>query len=534
MGFRPGHSHSPVIFVDPEVNPFSNLTNDNDDSTLLVDIATGQSSEAGFTQQGALAEQYRPGNIVDGTYRLNEKLGAGGMGVVFSCTHLGLHKDYAIKLLSGRGVTVDMWHRFQKEAKVLAKLNAPGIVSVHNMGVHEGKVPYLIMDLLSGESMSDVIRKSGPLPVKTALRLFVQIAYAMVTAHVQGIVHRDIKPANLMVVRNQAGKIESIKIVDFGIARWSKQGMAVQSETAVGTAVGTPFYMSPEQCQGGQIDLRSDIYSLGCTMFEALTGAPPFRGDNAFQTFMMHQSQLPPKLGQRLSRDLFPPALERVLDKMLAKNPEDRFQSAQEIARELTEIRRSMSDDGASSTAPYNTQKMHQQSQTEEAEVAEETHGDQMPIKALGIAAAVLIVVVLGALGVISLLGQDKHASKGFTLSEDPLGDDPIAAGIRPKFERLKVAPKTINHFLHYKAMEASDEQEQANDSLKKTFAERTRIHKMFFDKILTHSNFRLIILSAILHSAIKNRKSPLAPYQNSLVPLLFIKFIAFAKCPNT
>jgi serine/threonine protein kinase len=477
---------------------------DGDESTLLVDIASGQNL-SGFAQQGALAEQFRPGEIIDGTYRLNEKLGAGGMGVVFSCTHLGLQKDYAIKLLSGRGVTVDMWHRFQKEAKVLARLNAHGIVAVHNMGVHEGKVPYLIMDLLSSESMSEVIRKSGPLPVKTNLRLFIQVAYALVAAHVQGIVHRDIKPANLMVVRNQGGKIESIKIVDFGIARWSKQGLGAQSETAVGTAVGTPFYMSPEQCQGSQIDLRSDIYSLGCTMFEALTGAPPFRGENAFQTFMMHQSQTPPKLGQRLPRDTFPPALERILDKMLAKNPADRYQSAEEIARELTDVRRSMSEDANSRTAPYDTQRLDNRIDSREAESEAEASAPQIPVKILCAAAAICVFIAVASLGVISLLGQNRHMAgapsegvketqasikKESIFNADPLGDDPISTSIRLKFERLKVNSTRIDHFIHYKLADADEDQDKATAKLEQTIAERLAKHKMWFDRKLHAYDF--------------------------------------------
>ena len=480
---------------------------------MLVDIASGQTSDKVFAQPGALAQQYRPGEVIDGTYKLIEKLGAGGMGVVFSCTHLGLDKDYAIKLLSGRGVTVDMWNRFQKEAKVLARLNAPGIVAVHNMGIHDGKVPYLIMDLLSGESLSDVIRKSGPPPVKTTLRVFIQIAYAMVTAHVQGIVHRDIKPANLMVVRNQAGKIESIKIVDFGIARWSKQGIAIQSETAAGTAVGTPFYMSPEQCQGEQIDSRSDIYSLGCTMFEALTGAPPFRGDNAFQTFMMHQSQPAPKLGQRLSRDSFPPALERVLDKMLAKDPADRYQSAEEIARALTEVRRSMSDDGPGRTAAYDTQKILDRSestdghQSAEEEEVEEPATGQIPVKALGIAAAICIFIAVAALGIVSMLGPDKRSAahivdtaketsaqikKNHLYNDADEGEDPISTSIRVKFDRLKVNYDTATHFVHYKLADADEDQSQSAIALEKAITERIARKKMFFDAGSNSYNFPL------------------------------------------
>ncbi|MBA4079591.1 MAG: hypothetical protein C0508_31485, partial [Cyanobacteria bacterium PR.023] len=241
---------------------------------------------------------FRPGMVIDQSYRLNKVIGQGAMGVVFSCTHLVLQKDYALKFLLASDLSSEAWSRFQVEAKALARLNHRGIVGIHNMGVHHGRAqgddiecdtPYYVMDLLSGENLDDLLRKSGPLTLKQALDYFIQVADALHSAHAQGIVHRDIKPSNLMLLRDKNEHITQIKVVDFGIARVNRSGHGSQSQTATGLVFGTPYYMSPEQCRGERVDQRADIYSFGCTLFEALTGEPPFKGNNAFQTFMMHQ-----------------------------------------------------------------------------------------------------------------------------------------------------------------------------------------------------------------------------------------------------
>ncbi|MBU6450621.1 MAG: serine/threonine protein kinase [Cyanobacteria bacterium REEB67] len=301
----------------------------------LTDSARGEPGQFASSQQNI---SYRPGDVIDGHYELTAELGSGGMGSVYACRHVVLDKEYAIKLLSGRKVTPELWTRFQKEAKVLARLDHPGIVKIHNMGVDGGLTPYYVMDLLSGESLADLIKRTKYLPVPQALSFFIQVAGALSSAHAKGIIHRDIKPSNLMVIRDSQNKIARIKIVDFGIARWSKQAAGAQSQTATGVSVGTPFYMSPEQCQGVSVDERSDIYSLGCALFQALTGEPPFRGDNAFQTFMMHQNETPPRLKSRRPGGDFPPELEMAIEKMLRKNPDARYQTMLQVEQILQAI----------------------------------------------------------------------------------------------------------------------------------------------------------------------------------------------------
>jgi serine/threonine protein kinase len=295
--------------------------------------------------RGRTVTVFKPGLIVDQTYQLIDEIGQGAMGVVFSCTHLVLQKDYALKLLLANELSSEAWGRFQIEAKVLAKLNHPGIVGIHNMGIHHGlddKTPYYVMDLLSGENLNDLIRKSGPLPVSDALSYFMQVANALQSAHAQGVVHRDIKPSNLMLVRDQSNRVAQLKIVDFGIARVNQSGHGAQSQTATGVIIGTPFYMSPEQCRGERVDERSDIYSFGCTLFEALTGEPPFRGGNAFQTFMMHQTDTAPTLtskrNEQASSEEFSAGLEALVEKALQKNVAERYQSMSQLLHDLERV----------------------------------------------------------------------------------------------------------------------------------------------------------------------------------------------------
>lgn len=304
------------------------MAEDDDDLTLLTqpDGAAPTSSEL----------NYLPGDIVDSSYQLRKLLGRGGMGVVFAAYHTGLKRDYALKILANRGVDAESWSRFQVEAKALARLAHPSIVGIHNMGVDKGRYPYYVMDLLPGENLGEAIHNQGRLSEPLVISLFIDIADALKSAHAKGIIHRDLKPSNLMVLRDPDRQITGLKLVDFGIARLSRTGLDKQSQTATGAVFGTPFYMSPEQCQGERVDERSDIYSLGCTIFEALSGRPPFVGENAFSTFMMHQTAPIPRLnedGETLSE------LDTFMTRMLAKKPSERFQTMEQVEHALMRIK---------------------------------------------------------------------------------------------------------------------------------------------------------------------------------------------------
>lgn len=298
-----------------------------------------------FCRTSGTSRTFVAGEIIDNTYRLLEPIGRGGMGVVFSCYHIILQRSYAIKILSGDNLKGEHWARFKQEAQTLARLNHPGIVSIHNMGVCDGQWPYFVMELLTSETLADQIGRLGRLTTSQALPLFIKVADALVQSHSQGIVHRDIKPANLMLVKDQSGAIINIKIVDFGIARVVGNDQVAQSQTATGMIFGTPYYMSPEQCSGLKVDHRSDIYSYGCALYETLTGRPPYVGTNAFETFLLHQTA-PIILGT------LDPRLSVIMERLLAKDPIDRYQNMADVCRDLKRVLRGPGTASSAALAP--------------------------------------------------------------------------------------------------------------------------------------------------------------------------------------
>ncbi len=306
------------------------------DSTKL----SGQAQTASLPMGRGMTKVYSTGDIVDNSYRLLSLLGTGGMGVVFHCQHLILGKEYALKLLAADKLSAESWSRFQSEAKALARLHHPGVVGIHNMGIDAQECPYYVMDLLEGESLSQIVKDNRRLPVSRALPIFIQLADALDSAHQQGIIHRDIKPSNVMVLQEKNS--DKVKLVDFGIARLSNRGVGnafdSQNKTAAGTVFGTPYYMSPEQSLGKPVDHRSDIYSLGCALFEALTGVPPFCGGNAFETILMHQTNEAPSLNSVYPQGKFSSSLETAVAKMLRKDVEERYQSMKQVAHDLSRI----------------------------------------------------------------------------------------------------------------------------------------------------------------------------------------------------
>lgn len=282
------------------------------------------------------AREFQAGDIVGGTYEVRDFIGAGGMGNVYRVRHTIMQTEYALKTLSTDKVTETAWRRFQNEAQAIARMNHPNIVGIYNLGLEQGRLPYYVMDLLKGQTLAELIETNGPLEPIRAIEIFLDVSAGLSYAHKKGIIHRDIKPANVVILETPGADSGKIKIVDFGIAKLS--GAADQDRqnlTNVGEICGSPLYMSPEQCEGAKIDARSDIYSLGCTLFEALTGSPPFRGRNALETMMMHQNNTPPPLNAVYSGRNFPAYLDRMLAELLAKRPMDRPQNMDAVHQNL-------------------------------------------------------------------------------------------------------------------------------------------------------------------------------------------------------
>lgn len=272
------------------------------------------------------------GRTLADRYHLTEIIGKGGMGVVYLARHEMMDRLVALKMLQTELTQDEMSvKRFQQEAKAASHLNHPHLITLHDFGILPTGQPFLVMEYLQGVSLLDVLRSEGPLEPKRAVKIFSEVADGLYHAHKVGILHRDLKPSNIILINNQ-GDRDFVKIVDFGLAKlmpWS--GKESQHLTKTGEVFGSPIYMSPEQCMGKQLWPTSDIYSLGITLFEALTGKPPFRGANSIQTASKHMTEAPPKLVD-IRPDLpLPEGLERVVQKCLNKNPDDRFQDMAEF-----------------------------------------------------------------------------------------------------------------------------------------------------------------------------------------------------------
>ena len=250
-------------------------------------------------------KQLKPGDFI-GSFQIIELIGRGAMGKVYRARHKILAGEYAIKTLNARHLSENDWKRFKNEGLAISKMVHPNIVTIYDMGLHEGFLPYYAMEFLEGTNLIDILQEHGPSPMQQAIPLFVEACDGIGYAHSKGIVHRDIKPGNLVLMSNPSKAGARIKIVDFGVAKLSGLVCDSQDLTAAGEIFGSPLYMSPEQTQGARVDARSDVYSLACTMFQMLTGVPPFKGKSAMDTMLMHQTAQAPTLREASGGKNFP------------------------------------------------------------------------------------------------------------------------------------------------------------------------------------------------------------------------------------
>jgi serine/threonine-protein kinase len=261
---------------------------------------------------------------------LQKFVGGGGMGAVFRAWDTDLHRTVAVKVLSLRQASdSEGQRRFQIEARSAARLDHPNIGRVHYVGEDRG-VQYIVFEYIDGTNLRDLVYGNGPLPIGDALNVTMQITAALAHAWEREVVHRDIKPSNIIIAHDGLAKL-----VDMGLARLEHLERAEHDETATGVTLGTFDYISPEQARSPRdADIRSDIYSLGCTLFFMLTGRPPFPEGTVVQKLLAHQSDLPPDV--REVRPDVPDALAAVLSTMLAKRPEDRFETPLDLSAALT------------------------------------------------------------------------------------------------------------------------------------------------------------------------------------------------------
>jgi len=275
--------------------------------------------------------------VVIGSYRLLEKVGEGGMGIVWTAEHTLLGRRAAIKLLHQTFSNNEpIVQRFFNEAKVVATIADPGIVQIFDFGIHSDGSPYIVMELLDGEALDARLRRLRGLPPADALRFVKQVAISLQAAHDKGVIHRDLKPGNLFVARDPAiPGGERVKVLDFGIAKLNHGGG--EHRTKTGTVIGTPAYMSPEQCRGlASIDHRSDIYSLGAVLFRLVTGRMPFRGEGEGDVIIAHVRERPP-VPSSIARGV-PARLDALILRCLEKDPALRYQTMAELAAALDDV----------------------------------------------------------------------------------------------------------------------------------------------------------------------------------------------------
>ncbi len=246
------------------------------------------------------------------------------MGIVYQGIHIRLEQTVAIKDLSPELASdPDMRSRFIREAKIQARLNHPNVVNVHNLLEHEGRL-LLVMEFVEGQTLDKIIQERGALPSEEAVRIAKQVLDALAFMHSKGVIHRDLKPGNIIITPE--GRV---KVTDFGIAKATTE----QSHTRAGTRLGTLWYMSPEQVKGKPVDARSDLYAMGVTLFQMVTGKLPFFGNSDFEIMKAH-TETPPPNPKKIKKDV-PKPLSGIILKLLEKDPEKRFQTADEVLKAL-------------------------------------------------------------------------------------------------------------------------------------------------------------------------------------------------------
>jgi serine/threonine protein kinase len=275
------------------------------------------------------------GSLFVGKYRIERKLGQGGMGAVYAATHELLHQRVAIKVLSP-GVVADgeVVTRFLNEARSAARIVSDHVVRVTDVATLESGVPYMVLELLHGSDLSQVVEQRGPLPVPQAVDWLLQACAGVAKAHALGIVHRDLKPSNLFLAQRDDGTT-IVKVLDFGISKSTNPAMAAGGAvTATGSMLGSPYYMAPEQVRNSKrVDARADIWAMGIIAYELLTANRPFGGEALGEIFLAIVEQPLPSIAA--SRGDVPAGLEKALQRCLMRNPAERFASIAELARAI-------------------------------------------------------------------------------------------------------------------------------------------------------------------------------------------------------
>ena len=372
-----------------------------------------------------------PGAVIGGTYKIIEMIGSGGMGEVYLAQHLTLNKTCALKLIPPDQVTEMSWQRFQSEAKLIAGLDHINLVKVSDLGIHEGCLPFYAMEYIEGATLEDHLLKRGTFTLNDAINIFIQVCDGVDYAHRNNIVHRDIKPANIMLTRQPGGKF-GVKILDFGLVKLINADQKRQSLTAVGDIFGSPFYMSPEQCVGGKIDNRSDIYSVGCTLFECLTGRPPFVGASPVEIVTSHQTEDPPTLESAAMGKTFPQSIEVVIAKLLRKNPVERYQTLLELRGDLERVAR------GENVQPFYVSRARGSSPDKKSESRSGAKKNRSGLPIVVAAAVIVILLAGGGTTIYLIKAKAKREAEMLQKMGHGMSDDQSLAGVVVKASGLE------------------------------------------------------------------------------------------------
>lgn len=302
-----------------------------------------------FIEEKAKVDDQMIGAVVGGNWKVLQFLGRGGLSAVYRVRHQTTYEMAAIKILHGHlTCNAEKTKSFDNEAKVIASLKHANIVTAKAFGISDMGQPFMVLELIEGRNLSDEIRVYGRLSAQRCIRIFSQVCEGLSYAHRHAIIHRDVKPSNVMLVETP-DTTDFVKILDFGIARllvqygedlhqtsMNMRSGPVSQTTQTGRLAGSPMYMSPEQCRGKKVDHRSDIYSMGCLMYEALCGHPPFMGEELLDLLAKHLKEPPPSL--TITTAAQAAELQRIVFKCLNKNPDYRFQSVLDLKADLEEL----------------------------------------------------------------------------------------------------------------------------------------------------------------------------------------------------
>ena len=278
--------------------------------------------------------------ILDGQFKILQKIGSGGMGSVYKASQPAMNRMVGVKILHPKlNNRKDLVSRFRREARAMSHLTHPNSTKVFLYGELEDGSLYIVMEFLEGKNLNQTVRADGPFPVSRALPILIQVCGALDEAHRAGIVHRDMKPENIFVCQQGALK-DYPKVLDFGLAKVTEREMRPGSIilTQEGMVFGTPEFMSPEQAQGTPLNAASDIYSLAVILYEVLTGKLPFDGKGAMDYIQLHVNGKPIPLNARVPGLTFPPLLQDVLSRALEKKPQDRFATAADFASAMKAV----------------------------------------------------------------------------------------------------------------------------------------------------------------------------------------------------